>query len=172
MTYLWIVQLQHYECYLSIQALHTMHSMFFAISCIGQKLIQYMLHIIFGFDAHSTTLTRRCYSIMQLHLCAHNFGNMVDDHIFGPPTVRGPPLPMPLLPWKYCVAKQKLTRDLTNGVIPLHGRVMNARPVQQTRPEYMLYELEFFAKRLAKKRRQMRQQNKNSYEDSVACVCA
>ena len=92
---------------------------------------------------------------------------MVDDHIFQP-AVRGPPLPVPLLPWKNCVAKRKLTRDLTNGKIPLDGRVMNARAVQQTRPEYMLYELEFFAKRLAGMRKQMRQQNNHSNEDAAA----
>ena len=48
----------------------------------------------------------------------------------------------------YCHGK--IVWQNENGKIPLDGRVMNARAVQQTRPEYMLYELEFFCKTIGR----------------------
>ena len=44
-----------------------------------------------------------------------------------------------------------------DGVIPLSGYVMNARKVQQTWPEYMAYNLDFFSKRLQTMRSNMRE---------------
>ena len=96
---------------------------------------------------------------------------MVDNRIFGPPRVDAPPPsppPPPLMPWTECTARTLLRSDLMNGVVPLSGYVMNARRVQQTRPEYMAYDLEFFSKRLSTMRANMRQQHSNSHQDSMA----
>jgi hypothetical protein len=55
-----------------------------------------------------------------------------------------------------------------DGVVPLSGYVMNARKVQQTRPEYMAYGLDFVSKRLQTMRANMRQQHSNSHQDAIA----
>ena len=96
---------------------------------------------------------------------------MVDHHIFGPPrVVEPPPSPPrpPLMPWDKCLARTLLQRDLMNGVVPLSGYVMNGRKVQQTRPEYMAYDLEFFNDRLQTMRANMRKQHNNSQQDAIA----
>jgi hypothetical protein len=100
---------------------------------------------------------------------------MVDNHIFGPPRVYAPPPsppppPPPLMPWTECPAITLLRRDLMDGVVPLSGYVMNARKVQQTRPEYMAYGLDFVSKRLQTMRANMRQQHSNSHQDAIAYV--
>ena len=100
---------------------------------------------------------------------SHNPSIMVDDHIFGPPRVYAlpPPPPPPLMPWEKCVARTLIGSDLINGVIPFSGYVMNARKVQQTSPEYMAYDLEFFTEQLQGIRKNMRQQYSNSHQDAI-----
>jgi hypothetical protein len=96
---------------------------------------------------------------------------MVDHHIFGPPRVFVPPPtppPPPLMPWEKCTARTLLQRDLMDGVVPLSGYVMNASKVQQTRPEYMAYDLDFFNTRLQTMRANMRKQHTNSQQDAIS----
>ena len=81
---------------------------------------------------------------------------MVDDHIFDPPIARRPPPPKK---WGQSKAKRLLHRDLASGAIPLSGRLMNARQVFDTRPEYAGFPFDLFPRRMSALRAEVITQN-------------